>query len=110
MLNSTDKIIIGYYNSSLYIDSSIFKLINYLIINNSNDNPNVLLIIKNVIINSLEKIEDNFYGQENVICTLLILSLGSTDPTLYTSFTTGETLPENYAVSSTLTCYAKAGF
>ena len=73
MLNSTDKIIIGYYNSSLYIDSSIFKLINYLIINNSNDNPNVLLIIKNVIINSLEKIEDNFYGQENVICTLLLI-------------------------------------
>ena len=73
MLNSTDKIIIGYYNSSLYIDFSIFKLINYLIINNSNDNPNVLLIIKNVIINSLEKIEDNFYGQENVICTLLLI-------------------------------------
>ena len=73
MLNSTDKIIIGYYNSSFYIDLSIFKLINYLIINNSNENPNVLLILKNVIINSLEKIEDNFYGQENVICTLLLI-------------------------------------
>ena len=73
MLNSTDKIIIGYYNSSLYIDSSIFKLINYLIINNSNDNENILLILKNVVINSLEKIEDNFYGQENVICTLLLI-------------------------------------
>ena len=73
MLNSTDKIIIGYYNSSFYIDSSIFKLINYLIINNPNNNENILLILKNVVINSLEKIEDNFYGQENVICTLLLI-------------------------------------
>ena len=73
MLNSTDKIIIGYYNSSFYIDSSIFKLINYLIINNPNNNENILLILKKVVINSLEKIEDNFYGQENVICTLLLI-------------------------------------
>ena len=73
MLNSTDKIIIEYYNSSFYIDLPIFKLINYLILNNSNDNINVIYILKNIIINSLEKIEDNFYGQENVICTLLLI-------------------------------------
>ena len=73
LLNNTDKIIIGYYNSSFYIDMPIFKLINYHILNNSNENTSILLLLKNVVINSLEKIEDNFYGQENVISTLLLI-------------------------------------
>ena len=53
LLNNTDKIIIGYYNSSFYIDMPIFKLINYHILNNSNENTNILLLLKNVVINSL---------------------------------------------------------
>ena len=73
MLNNTDKIIIGYYNSSFYIDLPIFKLINYLILSNPKDNINILQLLKDVIINSLVKIEDNFYGQENVIYTLLLI-------------------------------------
>ena len=73
MLNNTDKIIIGYYNSSFYIDLPIFKLINYLILSNPKDNINILQLLKDVIINSLLKIEDNFYGQENVIYTLLLI-------------------------------------
>ena len=73
MLNNTDKIIIGYYNSSFYIDLPIFKLINYLILSNPKDNINILQLLKDVIINSLIKIEDNFYGQENVIYTLLLI-------------------------------------
>ena len=73
MLNNTDKIIMGYYNSSSYIDLPIFKLINYLIINNTKNNVNILFLLKEVIVNSLIKIEDNFYGQENVICTLLLI-------------------------------------
>ena len=73
MLNNTDKIIIGYYNSSFYIDLPIFKLINYLILSNPKDNTNILQLLKDVIINSLLKIEDNFYGQENVIYTLLLI-------------------------------------
>jgi len=72
MLNNTDKIIIGYYNSSFYIDLPIFKLINYLILSIPKDNINILQLLKDVIINSLLKIEDNFYGQENVIYTLLL--------------------------------------
>ena len=73
MLNNTDKIIIGYYNSSFYIDLPIFKLINYLILSNPKDNINILQLLNDVIINSLVKIEDNFYGQENVIYTLLLI-------------------------------------
>jgi len=73
MLNNTDKIIIGYYNSSFYIDLPIFKLINYLILSNPKDNINILQLLNDVIINSLLKIEDNFYGQENVIYTLLLI-------------------------------------
>ena len=73
MLNNTDKIIIGYYNSSFYIDLPIFKLINYLILSNPKDTINILQLLKDVIINSLVKIEDNFYGQENVIYTLLLI-------------------------------------
>jgi len=73
MLNNTDKIIIGYYNSSFYIDLPIFKLINYLILTNPKDNTNILLLLKDVVINSLIKIEDNFYGQENIIYTLLLI-------------------------------------
>jgi len=73
MLNNTDKIIIGYYNSSFYIDLPIFKLINYLILSNPKDNINILQLLKDVIINSLLKIEDNFYGQENVIYTMLLI-------------------------------------
>ena len=72
MLNNTDKIIIGYYNSSSYIDLPIFKLINYLIINNSKDNTNILILLRDIIINSLLKIEDNFYGQENTIVLNII--------------------------------------
>ena len=73
MLNNTDKIIIGYFNSSFYIDLPIFKLINYLILSNPKDNINILLLLKDVIVPSLIKIEDNFYGQENVIYTLLLI-------------------------------------
>jgi hypothetical protein len=73
MLNNTDKIIIGYYNSSFYIDLPIFKLINYLILSNPKDNINILQLLKDVIINSLVKIEDNFYGQENIIYTLSLI-------------------------------------
>ena len=73
MINSTDKLIIGYFNSSFYIDLPIFKLINYLIINNTKNNANILFLLKEVIVNSLIKIEDNFYGQENIIHTLLLI-------------------------------------
>ena len=73
MLNNTDKIIIGYFNPSFYIDLPIFKLINYLILSNPKDNINILLLLKDVIVPSLIKIEDNFYGQENVIYTLLLI-------------------------------------
>ena len=51
MLNNTDKIIIGYYNSSFYIDLPIFKLINYLVLSIPKDNINILRLLKDVIIN-----------------------------------------------------------
>ena len=72
LINSTDKIIIGYFRDTFYIDLPIFKLINYLIINNSKSNINLLYLLKEVIYNSLLKI-DNFYGQENIIYTLLLI-------------------------------------
>ena len=73
ILNDSCEIIIVYYNSSLSIDLPTFKLINYLMLNNSKKDPNVMELLKNVVLNSLSKIEDNFYGRENIIYTLLLI-------------------------------------
>ena len=85
MLNDSYKIIIGYYNSSFNIDLPTFKIINYLILNNNNKDNNIMNLLNNVVVNSLLKIEDNFYGRENVIYTLLLivcwLIIPSTDQT-----------------------------
>ena len=74
MLNDSYRICISYYKSSSYINKTLFKLINYLIVNHSKENINILLLLKEVVIESLLKIEDNFYGQENVICTILLVT------------------------------------
>ena len=73
MLNDCDQILYGYYKSSYYIDFQSFKLLNYLIVNNCKENEKIILLIKNIIFDSLQKIEDNFYGQENIIYTLLLI-------------------------------------
>ena len=84
MLYDSYKIIIGYYNSSFNIDLPTFNIINYLILNNSNKDTNIMNLLNNVVVNSLLKIEDNFYGRENVIYTLLLiicwLIIPSTEP------------------------------
>ena len=74
MLNDSYRICISYYKSSSYINKTLFKIINYLIVNHSKENINILLLLKEVVIESLLKIEDNFYGQENVICTILLVT------------------------------------
>ena len=73
MLNDSDKIIYDYYNSSHYIDFSSFKILNYLIVNNQKENEKIIFLIKNILIDSLQRIEENFYGQENVIYTLSLI-------------------------------------
>ena len=73
MINDSSQIIQGYYKSSYFIDFYSFKIINYLIITNSQENENIILLMKNVVGDSLQKIEDNFYGQENIIYTLLLI-------------------------------------
>ena len=74
MLNDSYRICISYYKSSSYINKTLFKLINYLIVNHSKENINILLLLKEVVIESLLKTEDNFYGQENVICTIMLVT------------------------------------
>ena len=73
MLNDSDQIIHGYYNTSHYLDLPSFKILNYLIVNNPKENNKIILLVKNIIIDSLQKIEDNFYGQENIIYTLSLV-------------------------------------
>ena len=73
MLNDCDQILYGYYKSSYYIDFQSFKLLNYLIVNNPKESEKIILLIKNIVFDSLQKIEDNFYGQENIIYTLLLI-------------------------------------
>ena len=74
MLNDSYRICISYYKSSSYINKTLFKIINYLIVNHSKENINILLLLKEVVIESLLKTEDNFYGQENVICTIMLVT------------------------------------
>ena len=73
MLNESDQIIYGYYNTSHYLDLPSFKILNYLIVNNNKPNNNINLLINKIVIDSLQKIEDNFYGQENIIHTLSLI-------------------------------------
>ena len=73
MLNDCDQIIYGYYNVSHYIDFPTFQLLNYLISNNPKEKAKNILLIKNIVFDSLQKIEDNFYGQENIIYTLSLI-------------------------------------
>ena len=73
MLNDSATIIQGHYSTSHYLDICDFKILNYLITNNPKENEKILMLIKNVILHSLQSIEDNFYGQENVIFTLLLI-------------------------------------
>lgn len=73
MLNDSDQIIHGYYNTSHYLDLPSFKILNYLIVNNPKESNKIILLVKNIIIDSLQKIEDNFYGQENIIYTLSLV-------------------------------------
>ena len=73
MLNDSSQIIQEHYNTSHYLDFCDFKILNYLLINNPKENEKILLLIKNIVIHSLQTIEDNFYGQENIIFTLLLI-------------------------------------
>ena len=73
MINDSYEIIQGYYNSSHFIDFYSFQILNYLIITYSKEDKNIILLMKNIIIDSLQKIEDNFYGQENFVYTLLLI-------------------------------------
>ena len=73
MLNDCDQIIYGYYNASHFIDFSTFQILNYLIANNPKENEKSILLIKNIVFDSLQKIADNFYGQENIIYTLSLI-------------------------------------
>ena len=73
MLNDCDQIIYGYYNASHFIDFSTFQILNYLIANNPKENEKSILLIKNIVFDSLQKITDNFYGQENIIYTLSLI-------------------------------------
>ena len=73
MLNDSSQIIYEYYKSSHYLDLTTFKILNYLILNNKKENTNIILLMNKLIIDSLQKIEDVFYGQENIICTLSLI-------------------------------------
>ena len=73
MINDSEQIIHGYYNTSHYIDLPSFKILNYLIVNNPKENNKIISLVKNIIIDSLQRIEDNFYGQENIIYTLSLI-------------------------------------
>ena len=73
IIYGSEQIIHRYYNSSHYLDLPSFKLINYLILNIPKENDKIILLIKNIIVDSLQKIEDNFYGQENIIYTLSLI-------------------------------------
>ena len=67
MLNDSSQIIYEYYKSSHYLDLTTFKILNYLILNNKKENTNIILLMNKLILDSLQKIEDIFYGQ---ICWL----------------------------------------
>ena len=73
MLNDSSQIIYEYYKSSHYLDLTTFKILNYLILNNKKENTNIILLMNKLILDSLQKIEDIFYGQENIICTLSLI-------------------------------------
>ena len=73
MINDSEQIIHGYYNTSHYIDLPSFKILNYLIVNNLKENIKIISLVKDIIVDSLQKIEDNFYGQENIIYTLTLI-------------------------------------
>ena len=73
MINDSEQIIHGYYNTSHYIDLPSFKILNYLIVNNLKENIKIISLVKDIIVDSLQRIEDNFYGQENIIYTFTLI-------------------------------------
>ena len=73
ILNSSYQIIYEYYISYHILDSSSFKIINYLLLFNGQRNMNNIKLVNNILIESLTKIENNFYGQENIIFVLLLI-------------------------------------
>ena len=71
LLNDCHQIILNYYKYAKNIDSPLFQILNYIILNN-----NICTIenlIQNILLDSLKQIDNNFYGQKHIIYTLSLL-------------------------------------